>query len=93
MRVHFDDSGAISFSYLLMLYTTPVVSFSKKMNNVKKGLVMQEPIEFIAFWQRATTALYIENNIPRKEMKVDSTSFEEVMRILWAKSVEKENNS
>ena len=28
---------------------------------------MQEPIEFIAFWQRATTALYIENNIPRKE--------------------------
>jgi len=60
MRVHFDDSGAISFSYLLMLYTTPVVSFSKKMNNVKKGLVMQEPIESIAFWQRATTALYIK---------------------------------
>ena len=57
MRVHFDDSGAISFSYLLMLYTTPVVSFTKKMNNVKKGLVMQEPIES-AFWQRATTALY-----------------------------------
>ena len=41
-----------------MLYTTPVVRFSKKMNNVKKGLVMQEPIESIAFWQRATTALY-----------------------------------
>ena len=58
MRVHFDDSGAISFSYLLMLYTTPVVSFLKKMNNVKKDLVMQEPIESIAFWQRATTALY-----------------------------------
>ena len=58
MRVHFDDSGAISFSYLLMLHTTPVVSFSKKMNNVKKGLVMQEPIESIAFWQRATIALY-----------------------------------
>ena len=58
MRVHFDDSGAISFSYLLMLYTTPVVSFLKKMNNVNKGLVMQEPIESIAFWQRATTALY-----------------------------------
>ena len=58
MRVHFDDSGAISFSYLLMLHTTPVVSFSKKMNNVKKGLAMQEPIESIAFWQRATTAPY-----------------------------------
>ena len=58
MRVHFDDSGAISFSYLLMLYTTPVVSFLKKMNNIKKGLVMQETIESIAFWQRATTALY-----------------------------------
>jgi len=60
MRVHFDDSGAISFSYLLMLYTTHVVSFLKKMNKVKKGLVMQEPIESIAFWQRATTALYIK---------------------------------
>ena len=58
MRVHFDDSGAISFSYLLILYTTPVVRFSKKMNNVKKGLVMQEPIESIVFWQRATTTLY-----------------------------------
>ena len=44
MCVHFDDSGAISFSYLLMLYTTPVVSFLKKMNNIKKGLVMQETI-------------------------------------------------
>ena len=60
MRVHFDDSGAISFSYLLMLYTTHVVSFLKKMNKVKKGLVMQEPIESIAFWQRATTVLYIK---------------------------------
>ena len=49
MCVNFDDSRAISFSYLLMLHTTPVVSFSKKMNNVKKGLVMQEPIESIAF--------------------------------------------
>ena len=58
MRVHFDDSGAISFSYLLMLYTTHVVSFLKKMNKVKKGLVMQEPIESIAFWQRVTTAPY-----------------------------------
>ena len=58
MRVHFDDSGAISFSYLLMLYTTPIVSFLKKMNNVNKGLVMQEPIESIAFWQRVTTAPY-----------------------------------
>ena len=76
-----------------MLHTTPVVSFSKKMNNVKKGLVMQEPIESIAFWQRATTALYIENNVRRKEMEVDSTSFEEVMRILWVKSMEKKNNS
>ena len=58
MCVHFDDSRAISFSYLLMLYTTPVVSFLKKMNNVKKGLLMQEPIESIAFWQRVTTAPY-----------------------------------
>ena len=58
MRVHFDDSGAISFSYLLMLNTTPVVSFLKKMNNIKKGLVMQETIESITFCQRATTALY-----------------------------------
>ena len=41
-----------------MLHTTPVVSFSKKMNNVKKSLVMQEPIESIDFWQRATIALY-----------------------------------
>ena len=91
MRVHFDDSGAISFSYLLMLYTTPVVSFSKKMNNVK-GLVLQEPIESIAFGKEQQQP-YIENNVPRKEMEVDSTSFEEVTRILWAKSVEKENNS
>ena len=58
MCVNFDDSRAISFSYLLMLYTTPVVSFLKNMNNVKKGLVMQEPIESIAFWQRVTTAPY-----------------------------------
>jgi len=35
---------------------------------------------------------HIENNIPRKEMEVDSTSFEEVTRILWAKSMEKEND-
>ena len=60
MCVHFDDSRTISFSYMLMLYTTHVVSFLKKMNKVKKGLVMQEPIESIAFWQRATTALYIK---------------------------------
>jgi len=49
-----------------MLYTTPVVSFSKKMNNVKKGLVMQEPIESIAFWQRATTALYIKQCVKKR---------------------------
>ena len=75
-----------------MLYTTPVVSFSKKMNNIKKGLVMQEPIESTAFWQRATTALY-RKQYTKKKMEVDFTSFEEVTRILWAKSVEKENNS
>jgi hypothetical protein len=28
-----------------MTYTTPVVSSSKKMNNVNKGLVIQEPVE------------------------------------------------
>ena len=92
MHVHFDDSGAISFSYLLMLHTTPIVSFSKKMNNVKKGLVMQEPIESIAFGKEQQQP-HIENNVPRKEMEVDSTSFEEVMRILWVKSMEKKNNS
>ena len=32
---------------------------------------------------------YTENNVPRKEMEVYSTSFEEVTRILWAKSLEK----
>ena len=92
MCVNFDDSRAISFSYLLMLYTTPVVSFSKKMNNVKKGLVLQEPIESIAFGKEQQQP-YIENNVPRKEMEVDSTSFEEVTRILWAKSMERENDS
>ena len=40
-----------------MTYTTPVVGFSKKMNNVDKDLVIQEPIESIASWQwRATIA-------------------------------------
>ena len=42
-----------------MTYTAPVVGFSKKMNNVNKDLVIQEPIESIASWQwRATTAPY-----------------------------------
>ena len=90
--LYFDDSGAISFSYLLMMHTTPIVSFSKKMNNVKKGLVMQEPIESIAFGKEQQQP-HIENNVPRKEMEVDSTSFEEVTRILWAKSMKKENDS
>ena len=36
---------------------------------------------------------YAENNVPRKEMEVYSTAFEEVTRILWAKSMEKENDS
>ena len=59
MCVHFDDSRAISFSYLLMLYTTPVVNLNRRsINNLKKSLVMQEPIESIAFWQRVTTAPY-----------------------------------
>jgi hypothetical protein len=34
-----------------MTYTTPVVSSSKKMNNVNKDLVMQEHVEPIASWQ------------------------------------------
>ena len=33
---------------------------------------------------------YTENNVPRKEMEVYSTSFEEVTRIPWVKSMEKE---
>ena len=49
MHVHFDDSGAISFSYLLMLYTTPVVSFLKKMNNIKNDLVMQDLVNPLPF--------------------------------------------
>ena len=36
---------------------------------------------------------HIENSVPRKEMEVDSASFEEVTRIPWAKSMEKENDS
>jgi len=53
---------------------------------------MQEPIESIAFGKEQQQP-HIENNVPRKEMEVDSTSFEEVTRILWAKSMKKENNS
>jgi hypothetical protein len=42
-----------------MTYTTPIVSSSKKMNNVNKDLVIQEPVESIVSWQwRATTAPY-----------------------------------
>jgi hypothetical protein len=42
-----------------MTYTTPVVSSSKKMNNVNKGLVIQELVESIVSWQwRATIAPY-----------------------------------
>ena len=42
-----------------MTYTTHVVGFSKKMNNVNKDLVIQEPVESIATWQwRATIASY-----------------------------------
>ena len=82
MCVNFDDSRAISFSYLLMLYTTPVVNLNRRsINNVKKGLVMQEPIESIAFWQRVTTA-------PYKGM-VDSTSIEGVTSIPWVESMDK----
>ena len=31
-----------------MTYTTPVVGFSKKMNNINKDLVIQELVESIA---------------------------------------------
>ena len=42
-----------------MTYTTSVVGSSKKMNNINKDLVIQEPVESIASWQwRATTAPY-----------------------------------
>ena len=34
-----------------MTYTTLVVGFSKKMNNVNKDLVIHEPVESIASWQ------------------------------------------
>ena len=64
-----------------MLHTTPVVSFSKKMNNVKNGLVMQESIESNAFLTKSNNNPIQENNVPRKEMDVDSASFEEVRRI------------
>ena len=42
-----------------MTYTTPVVGFSKKMKNINKDLVIQEPVESIASCQwRVTTTPY-----------------------------------
>ena len=61
------------------------------MNKVKKDLVMQDLISLLPFGKKEQQQQpYIKK---RKEMEVDSTSFEEVTRILWAKSMEKENDS
>ena len=56
------------------------------MNKVKKNLVMQDLISLLPFGKRSK-----DNPIQSKEnqMEVDSTSFQEVIRISYVKSIEK----
>ena len=63
-----------------MTYTTSIVDSSKKMNNINKDLVIQEPIELIASWQwRATIVPYesVSSWGPRRSQRIRKPAISE----------------
>ena len=78
-----------------MPYTTPVVGFSKKMNNVNKDLVIQEPIESIASWQwRAITAPYESASSwdPRRSQSVSKLVFSDDYEVYASEEIQMEGD-
>ena len=84
----FKNNKFLNTYWWCMTYTTPIVSSSKKMNNVNMDLVTQEPVESITSWQwRATTVPYESASSwgPRRSQRISKSIFLMTMKSMLVK--------